>query len=461
MSDAAENTTAFQETPEYRNELLSGPRSKALLVGIAGLVAYGVIGAGLVSAGMADVKQFMIAYLVGFLFWLSMSLGSWFFQCIHYVTGGRWGILMRRPMEANMRTWVFGFVLFLPVAGMMFAGKSSIYWWSGHKSGEHTSAEENKADAGKEHGKDDHAASKGDHKDSPWKRANVARPNLEIDEDLKVEHYLNPIFSAIRGVLYFVIAGLAMFWILSNSNKAENSDENTGRIVRNKQKYAATIGLCVFPLIMTFVSTDWIMSIEKTFASSMFPVIVFDNAAIISYAFGMLTLLYLKSKKHPHFENLFPPTEQIHLGSMLLAFTLAWTYFNFSQFMLIWIGNLPEEIPYYLRRTKNGWQYYAIIMTVFHFFVPFLLLLFRDVKSNPKVLRNICLGLLAVCFADVFWWINPSFIHENATAYWLMDIAAWFGVGGLWIWYYLGQLAKRPLLPTRELYILEAYNHGH
>ena len=457
MSDAAGNTTAFQETPEYRRELLSGPRGKALLVGLAGFVAYGVIGGVLVSTHQADVQQFMIAYLVGFLFWVSMSLGSLFFQCIHYVTGGRWGILMRRPMEANMRTWVFGLVLFLPVIGMMFAGEKSIYWWAGHKVGDHhNSAAENKAEAAREPKKDDHA------KDAnPYKRASVVNPNLEIDEDRKVEEYLSPVFTAIRGLIYFVIVGLVIFWVLSNATKAENSDENTGRIVRNKQKYAATVGLCVFPFAMTFISTDWIMSLEKTFNSSMFPVIVFDNAAIISYAFGMLTLLYLKDKKHPHFENLFPPTEQIHLGSMLLAFTLAWTYFNFSQFMLIWIGNLPEEIPYYLRRTKNGWQYYAIIMTVFHFFVPFMLLLFRDVKSSAKGVRNICLGLLVVCFADVFWWINPTFIHENFNFYWLMDVAAWFGVGGLWIWYYLGQLAARPLLPTRELYILEAYNHGH
>lgn len=456
MSHAAEHTTAFQETPEYRKELLSGPRGKALLVGLAGFVAYGVIGGVLVSTGMADVKQFMIAYLVGFLFWLSMSLGSWFFQCIHYVTGGRWGILMRRPMEANMRTWLFGFVLFLPVAGMMYAGEKSIYWWAGHHPGDHQTGAEHKAEAGKDHSKDAH-----DPAENSFKRPSVVKPNLEIDEDLKVQHYLNPFWTVIRGGLYFLFAGLSIWWVLRNASKAEESDEVTGRTIRNKQKYAATIGLCVFPFIMTFISTDWIMSIEKTFASSMFPVIVFDNAAIISYAFGMLTLLYFKSKKHPHFENLFPPTEQIHLGSMLLAFTLAWTYFNFSQYMLMWIGNLPEEIPYYLRRTKNGWQYYAIIMTVFHFFVPFLLLLFRDVKSNPKVLRTICISLLLVCFADVFWWINPSFIHENAVGYWLMDIAAWFGVGGLWVWYYLGQLAKRPLLPTRELYILEAYNHGH
>ena len=137
------------------------------------------------------------------------------------------------------------------------------------------------------------------------------------------------------------------------------------------------------------------MSLEPTFNSSMFPVIMFDNAAVTAYSLGLLTLLWLKRKGDPRFQHLFPATEQIHLGSLLLAFTLAWTYFNFSQFMLIWIGNLPEEIPYYLKRTREGWGWYAALAVVFHFPIPFLLLLFRRVKSNPVALRNIAIMLVA------------------------------------------------------------------
>lgn len=451
MSDAAANTTAFQETPEYRQELLSGPRSKALLVGIGGLVTFGVLGGILTTVGGAEFQQFQIAYLIGFLFWMSMSLGSFFFQCIQYVTGGRWGILMRRPMEANMRSWAFALVLFIPVAVMMFAGKSSIYWWAGHSAHHAEVHEAEKKEEGKK------AIPEG-----PYNRKSVTHPNLEVDEDRKVDNYLNPVFTVARSLVYFALIGVCAFWILRNARIAEtHPDEEVARKARENQKYSATIGLCVFPMVMTLLVTDWIMSLEKTFASSMFPVIVFDNAAVISYAFSLITLLYLKSKKHPQFEHLFPAGEQIHIGSMLLAFTLAWSYFNFSQYMLFWIGNLPEEIPYYLKRTKSGWEYYGIIMTIFHFFVPFLLLLFRHVKSNPKIVQRIAIALLLVCFADVFWWINPSFMHEKVSLYWLMDIAAWFGIGGLWVWYYLGQLMKYPLLPVRETYILESYHHGH
>jgi hypothetical protein len=183
---------------------------------------------------------------------------------------------------------------------------------------------------------------------------------------------------------------------------------------------------------------------------------------VISYSIGLLTLLYFKKKGDSRFANMFPATEQIHLGSLLLAFTLAWTYFNFSQYMLIWIGNLPEEIPYYLKRTREGWGWYAVLAVIFHFPIPFLLLLFRHVKSSPRALRNISIMLLCVVFIDVMWWISPSMSHEHSPKfYWLMDVAATVGIGGVWMYLFFGQLKKHPLLPTREIYLLEAYHHGH
>jgi hypothetical protein len=251
--------------------------------------------------------------------------------------------------------------------------------------------------------------------------------------------------------------------MLKNARTAEyDPDLQVAAAARNRQKAVGAFGLFVFAVFMTFIATDWVMSLEKTFASSMFPVIMFDNAAVAAYSVGLLTLLYLKKKGEPRFANLFPATEQIHLGSLLLAFTLAWTYFNFSQYMLIWIGNLPEEIPYYLKRTNGGWGWYAALAVVFHFPIPFLLLLFRRVKSNPTVLRNIAIMLLVVIAFDVMWWIAPSLSHaESPKFYLLMDAAAWVGIGGIWLTVFLGQLKKHPLLPTREVYLLEEYHHGH
>jgi heme/copper-type cytochrome/quinol oxidase subunit 4 len=448
MTDAA--ATPAADTPEYREQLLGGPQKLALLIGLGGLVAYLAL-AGIVfamSPGDTDgeknsrIQSIVLPYLTGFTFWMLVGFGSVFFLMIQYVTGGRWGILLRRPLEANSKVILFGFILFLPIAGAMFMGNSSIYWWA-HEEAPHEKMPEK----------------------SPGQaeRFNNVRPNLEVDEEKKKEEWLNPWFTVARGFAYIgIFAGLA-FWMWKNAKTAEY-DENldVARAARKRQKYVGSFGLFVFAITLTFIATDWLVSLEPTFASSMFPVIVFDNAAVISYSIGLLTLLYLKKKGDSRFTNMFPATEQIHLGSLLLAFTLAWTYFNFSQYMLIWIGNLPEEIPYYLKRTREGWGWYAALAVIFHFPIPFLLLLFRHVKSSPRALRNIAIMLLCVVFIDVMWWISPSMSHEHSPKfYWLMDVAATVGIGGVWMYLFFGQLKKHPLLPTREIYLLEAYHHGH
>jgi hypothetical protein len=450
MSDAAAthtngNGAAPADTPEYRTQLLGGPIRMALLIGIGGLIAYLVL-AGLVfslSPGDNDeqraarIQAVTLPYLTGFTFWMIIGFGSVFFLLVQYVTGGRWGILLRRPLEANCRNvMTLGIVLFLPVAAMMFLKGDSIYWWARHDVVQF---------------------------DSTREHFNNVNPNVNVDEEKKVAEWLNAPFTAIRGVIYIFIFSALIRWMLSNATKAETDpDLAAAAAARDRQKYVGSVGLFVFAITMTFIATDWIMSLETTFTSSMFPVIMFDNAAVTAYSIGLLTLLWLKRKGDPRFQHLFPATEQIHLGSLLLAFTLAWTYFNFSQFMLIWIGNLPEEIPYYLKRTREGWGWYAGLAVVFHFPIPFLLLMFRRIKSNPVALRNIAIMLVLIVFIDVMWWVAPSMSHADFPKfYWLMDVAATVAIGGFWIAAYLWNLKKFPLLPTREVYLLEAYHHGH
>ena len=461
MSDAAANhTTAVSDTPEYRHQFLGGPQKLALLAGVGGLIALLVLAAiyFVVAPSSTDeekaarVQQPFLSFLTGFMFWVLVGLGSIFFLLVQYVTGGRWGILLRRPLEANCRTlFLVGVPLFLVVATTMFMGENSIYWWARHAA----------------HDTHDHKSVEGasEKKDAatPSVRHDKVRPELEFDEDEKVHDYLFPTFAVGRGIAYFVIFGLLVLVMLKNANTAEHHENlDVARAARARQKVVGSVGLFVFAIFMTFIATDWVMSLESTFTSSMFPVIMFDNSAVAAYAVALLTLIYLKKKGEPRFANLFPATEQVHLGSLLLAFTLAWTYFNFSQYMLIWIGNLPEEIPYYLKRTTHGWGWYAGLAVVFHFPIPFLLLLFRRVKSSPNALRNIAIMLLIVIGFDVMWWIAPSMSHAHAPKFYLlMDAAAWVGIGGIWLFVYFGQLKKQPLLPTREVYLLEAYHHGH
>ena len=453
MSDAAAthtNGADAADTPEHRGRLLGGPLKLALLVGVGGLIVYLILAGIMFTTAPNDaapVQQAFLSFETGFLFWALVGFGSVFFLLVQYVTGGRWGILLRRPLEANVKTlFMVGLPLFLLFSVNMFLGEKSIYWWARHA-------------AHMEH-HDEGEAKKSTAHESTFNNVN---PNVNVDEEKKIAEWLSPSFTVVRGVIYFGLFGLLFLWMWKNARTAEY-DENldVARAARDRQKYVGSVGLFVFAITMTFIATDWVMSLETMFNSSMFPVIMFDNAAVIAYAVGLLTLLHLKRKGEPRFQHLFPATEQIHLGSLLLAFTLAWTYFNFSQYMLIWIGNLPEEIPYYLKRTRGGWGWYAGLAVVFHFPIPFLLLLFRRVKSSPVALRNISIMLLVVVFFDVMWWIAPSMNHEGFPAfYWLMDVAAGIAIGGIWIAVYLWNLKKHPLLPSREVYLLETYHHGH
>jgi hypothetical protein len=462
MTEAAANHTngngaSVADTPEHRDRLLAGPLKIALLVAVGGAIAYLILGGLVYSMAPAEtegqkagrIQQFFLSLLTGYMFWVLVGFGSVFFLLVQYVTGGRWGILLRRPLEANAKTlFAVGLPLYLLIVALtMFMGENSIYWWARHIA--HMDHE------------------KAEHKDSAHEsagvRPDVVKPNLDVDEEKKIADWLFPSFAAVRGLIYFGFFGGIVFWMWRNARTAEyDPNLDVAYAARNRQKYPASFGLFVFAATMTWIATDWVMSLETTFNSSMFPVIMFDNAAVIAYSVGLLTLLYLKRKGEPRFQHLFPATEQIHLGSLLLAFTLAWTYFNFSQYMLIWIGNLPEEIPYYLKRTRGGWGWYAAWAVVFHFPIPFLLLLFRRIKSNPESLRNIAIMLLVVVFFDVMWWIAPSMSHAGYPAfYWLMDVAAGVAIGGIWMAVFFWMLKKHPLLPSREVYLLEAYHHGH
>jgi hypothetical protein len=469
MSDAVTHTNgngaAHADTPEYRDRLLGGPLKLSLLIGIGGLIAYLVL-AGLVytmsPTGNDEEKHtafraVTLPYLTGFTFWMIIGFGGLFFLLVQYVTGGRWGILLRRPLEANAKNiYTLGFFLFVPVAVMMFLGKDSVYWWAQHHA-EHMQGEHDKGE------------SPGVGKQTQAEPANktvrndVVRPNVHADLEKKIADYLFPSYTAFRGFLYIAVFSGLVLWMWGNARRAEyDPDLAAAAAARDRQKYVGSFGLFVFAIFMTFIATDWVMSLEETFASSMFPVIMFDNAAVASYCIGLLTLLWLKRKGDPRFQHLFPPTEQIHLGSLLLAFTLAWTYFNFSQYMLIWIGNLPEEIPFFMKRSnETGWWWVSAGLIVFHFACPFLLLLFRDIKLHPVRLRWMAIYLLVVCAVDVVWWVEPSFEHASPL-FVLMDAGAVVGIGGVWGLAFISHLKRRPLLPTNETYMLpEGHHHEH
>jgi FtsH-binding integral membrane protein len=196
------------------------------------------------------------------------------------------------------------------------------------------------------------------------------------------------------------------------------------------------------------------MSLEPAWYSTIYPVMFAVGQLLNGYAFALAVFLLLSDR--PPFAGNIHPAHMRDFGSLLLAFVMFWAYMAFSQFLLIWVGNLPEETPWYLRRSREGWQYVIIFIAIFHFAVPFLLLLLRDIKEHRHRLLAVAAGLLVMRFIDIFWWIEPALNHEGEYFYWLLDVAAWVGVGGLFVWWFLGQLQSRTLLPLKDPNLAEA-----
>ena len=211
-----------------------------------------------------------------------------------------------------------------------------------------------------------------------------------------------------------------------------------------------------YALTITFASIDWVMSLEPDWYSTIYPLMFAVGQLLNGFAFALTVLLLLADR--PPFAGALRPRHLRDFGSLLLTFVIFWAYMSFSQFLLIWVGNLPEEIPWYLRRSREGWQYVVMVIAVCHFGLPFLLLL-RDVKEHRRRLLAVAVGLLAMRFLDMFWWVEPAFNHEGQHFFWLLDVSAWVGIGGLYVWWFLGQLRSRTLLPFKDPNLAEALHH--
>jgi hypothetical protein len=174
--------------------------------------------------------------------------------------------------------------------------------------------------------------------------------------------------------------------------------------------------------------------------------------ALAGMAFALAVFLLLATR--PPLASFLRADHLRDLGNLLLAFVMLWGYMSFSQFLLIWVGNLPEEIPWYLRRTRGGWEWIALLLIIFQLGLPFVLLLARGVKQSPSRLAAVALLVLALRFLDILWWIEPAFV-EGISFYWLLDLLALVGIGGLWLAWFLWELGRRPLLPLHDPYFSE------
>jgi len=372
---------------------------------IAGALGTAVSAAGFFVAGPT---QFYRSYLWSFIFIVALTIGPLAWLMLQYVTGGAWGLVIRRACEAATSTLPLVLVMFLPIV----VGINNLY---------------------------------------PWPHAD----KLAADELLRHKApYLNVPFFLGRAALYFAGWMFLSWWFNRWSIKEDNEGHD---VVHGKMSSMAGPGLLFFGFSATFMSLDWILSVDPKWFSTIFGMLFMVNQALTAMAF-LITLMVLLSKYQPMSDVLTP--RHLHdLGKFLLAMVMVWAYFSFSQFIIIWAGNLPEEIPWYLTRLNHGWQYVGLLLVVGHFALPFALLLSRDLKRNFKLLRNIAVFILFMRLVDLYWLVTPSFRHD-AFGISFLDFTIPVGLVGLWLAFFLTQLEKRPLMPKNAPHLEEVLEHG-
>ncbi len=380
---------------------LSSLASRAWLVGLVGVVL-SVLGLWL------NPEQFFRSYLVAWLFVLSIVLGCFSLGLLHQLTRGGWGVVIRRTLGAATRTLPWVALGFIPI----WLGMRRLY---------------------------------------PWSRPEVVEHDALIQAKT---WFLNPTGFTLRALAYFAIWGFFV-WALNRLSKRQD-EVQSHKLFRLMQATAAP-GLIAYCLTATLASVDWIMSLDPLWYSSMFGVSFIGGNAVAALAFLIPMSLYLSQR--PPMNQLFRRRHFHDLGKLLLAFVMLWSYFQLSQLIIVWSGNLPEEVTWYLARMHGGWKWISIALILGHFALPFTLLLSRDLKRDAKRLAMVAGVLLVMRWLDFYWQVAPAFGHGAETAglhlHWL-DLTTVLAVGGIWFGTYLRELQKRPLLPVHEPYLVDA-----
>ena len=386
-------------------------QQRALTVGAVFLVLF-IIGAFLPITAGGGIDQFFHSYLVGFMFWLGVTMGCLGLLMLQHLTGGAWGLVIRRVLEAGTRALPLMLLLFLPLA---IFGLTHLYEWT------HTS----------------------EVTEESLKKVLLAK-----------QSYLNVTFFLIRAAAYFAIWFALMFFL----NKwSANQDRTAERRYSKNMTALSGPGIILFVLTTTFASVDWVMSLDAEWFSTIYGLIYVAGWTLSAFSLVIAVLVWLATRpplegevRAPHFHD---------LGKLLLAFVMLWAYFAFSQFLIIWSGNIPEETKWYLHRLRGGWGWIGIGVVLLHFALPFVLLLSRDLKRNARKLATIALLILFMRFVDLYWLIVPEFNRGHFKFEW-MSVVCPVAFGGLWIAFFLWQLSLRPLLPINDPFFDEAIEHG-
>jgi hypothetical protein len=392
-----------------KSDLMAPPvaqtiQTQSLFVGLVGAVAS-------IAGAFLAPESFYSAYLSGFMFWLGLSLGCMAILMLHHLVGGAWSIVIRRILESAMMTLPLMVVLFLPILFNL----PRLYFW--------------------------------------------ARPDVLADPKtdhkiIEIAHsYLNFNGILIRCIVYFVIwMGMAYFLNRWSTEQDSIAGQSTLRF-----RALSSIGLVIYSLTISFAVIDWVMSLQARWISTIYGLIFVAGEALSALCFCVVIETIL-GKRKPMSDYLTETQVHDH-GKLILAFVMVWTYFNFSQWLIIWAGNLPEEIPWYVRRLNGGWEYVGLFLVLFQFAIPFALLLSRQLKRHARTLVRLASWILLMRMIDIFWHVEPSSHPTFHVSVWHFTVLA--GIGGLWMAYFFHNIRARPLLPINAPQTLRLLEPSH
>lgn len=382
-------------------------RSAALIAGVAGLAA-----AWALAFLTETATHFYLAWLVAFCFTAGLPLGSLVILMLQYLTGGDWGFVLRRPLEAATRTMPLVTLFYLP----LIVGFPFLYEWAHHEEFAHSS------------------------------------PNPGAFKAA----YLEPTFVLARAAGCFAIWNL-LVWLFNLWSR--QMDQRKDQAIVGRCEALSAPGMILYVLTISVASIDWVMSLEPHWYSTIYPAMFGMGQVLAAMAFAVLVLCLLANV--PAVEKVVAGQPLRDLGSLMLAFVMVWAYLSLMQFLLIWSANLPEEVPWYIPRMKGGWQVAGLALILLHFALPFVLLLSTDIKRNPGRLVAVAGLLVGMRLVDLTWLIVPAvhgLMHTPVVTP-LIYLGTIVGLGGLWLAFYLWQLGRMPLVPEFKPYA-EAAAHG-
>jgi len=381
------------------------------------------IGLGLFAVSMvAGIAGYMVSpetmfrsYLTGFMMAGGLPVAFLAMLMLHHLVGGEWGVILRRMLEAGTRALPYMALLMLPIAFFMMR---DLYEW--------------------------------------------ARPEVVMHDKILSDKapYLNLPFFYIRAAAYYLIWILFAMKLNSLTKEQEASGvaqqgESEGNLaMRRRLNNVSGIGLLITVMCVTFAAFDWSMSTDPHWFSTIFGLVTLIGWTLTTMCIAAILMCYLR--KYAPLNRILKTSHFHDFGNLMFAMTALWAYMSFSQFLIMWSGNIPEELTYYSIRMDGFQKFVGLCLVVFHFLIPFPLMLNRKNKRSLRWLGGIALLILVMRIVDLYWIVMPTFYQAHQfssdarpTLHWL-DLVAPVAIGGIWVFVFIWQLRRRPLLPLHD-----------